>query len=76
MSVGSSAMRRRALSIDGVRRGNQHRHYSKGAGLLSLSLFLVDRLPTGGFLLCCFPLKFVGILLQSILVGRLGKAGR
>jgi hypothetical protein len=40
------------------------------------SFFLVDRLTAGCFLRCCFPLKLVRILLQSILIGRLGKAGR
>ena len=43
---------------------------------LSLSLFLIDRLLAGYVLLCCFAFKFVGVLLQTILVGRLGKAGR
>ena len=43
---------------------------------LSLSLFPIERLLAGCVLLCCFAFKFVGVLLQSILVGRLGKAGR
>jgi len=42
----------------------------------SLSLFLIDRLLARWVLHRGFAFQFVRILLQSILVGRLGKGGR
>jgi hypothetical protein len=50
--------------------------WSGGANGVPRSFFLVDQRLTGCFQLFCLPLKFVGIPPQSILVGRLRKAGR